>query len=323
MSSTWQQQLKQALNNQKHPDFLHQHPQHSTAAAALFSHVIAPDMFDAIDQKNPQDPILKQFLPVADETINTPGFHADPVDDNQATQVAGLIHKYHGRVLLIASGSCAVNCRYCFRRHFPYTKSYAPRNNWRASIEYIKAHKDIHEVILSGGDPLTLETTKLQQLTAALAPVEHVKTLRIHSRIPVVLSQRIDQEFLHWSRQLKLNKVMVLHVNHANELTNKAQAAITKLKQAGYTLLNQSVILKGVNDTATVLAQLSQQLFESGVLPYYLHQFDQVQNAAHFMVDEATSQKIHQDLQSLLPGYLVPKLVKEVAGEKNKTQISL
>ncbi len=320
MSNNWQQQLQQALTNQ-HDKPLNQHPAFSDAANELFTHAITAEIRDVIDIHNPQDPVLRQFLPTADETIELQHFNSDPVGDEAATQIPGLIHKYHGRVLLIASGSCAVNCRYCFRRHFPYSQSFAPRNRWRASIDYIAQHPEIHEVILSGGDPLTQETKTLAQLTRNLTKITHVKTLRIHSRIPVVLSQRIDHEFMQWAEPLRLKKVMVLHVNHANELTTKAQNAIKKLKQSGFTLLNQSVLLKGVNDEVEVLAELSKKLFENNVLPYYLHQFDPVQNATHFMIEETTAKEIHQQLQAQLPGYLVPKLVKEIAGEKHKINL--
>lgn len=320
MSSTWQQQLQQALTNQ-HDKPLNNQFGYSNEAQKLFADVITNDMLTAINKQDANDPILQQFLPTANETIETKGFHSDPVGDDDATQVPGLIHKYHGRVLLIASGSCAVNCRYCFRRHFPYQQSFAPRNRWRTSVKYIEQNTDIHEVILSGGDPLTQETKTLKHLTDALEQIEHVNTLRIHSRIPVVLSDRVDDEFLSWAEQLNLNKVMVLHINHANELTSKAKQSIEKLKQADFTLLNQSVLLKGINDDVNSLSKLSHSLFSNGVLPYYLHQFDPVQNAAHFMVEEQTAISIHQQLKQLLPGYLVPKLVKEVAGEQSKSDI--
>lgn len=320
MPQTWQQQLQKALSNQ-HDKPLNNHPKFSSKAGELFTTVITDEMLHAIDENNPDDPILKQFIPLNEETIETEGFYSDPVGDSQATQAPGLIHKYHGRVLLIASGSCAVNCRYCFRRHFAYSQSFAPRNRWRASIEYIRQHSDIHEVILSGGDPLTQETKTLKYLTDTLEQIDHVKTLRIHSRIPVVLSTRIDQEFSDWASQLQLKKVMVLHINHANEITDNADRAIKKLKETGFTLLNQSVLLKGINDDVTSLSQLSHRLFQSDILPYYLHQFDPVQNAAHFMVKEAHAIKIHHALKAKLPGYLVPRLVKEIAAEPNKTSI--
>ncbi len=320
MKPIWQQQLKAALRND-HSRPLQHTENFSAAAADLFPTVITNDMLGLIDRHNPQDPILAQFLPDAAETQTTEGFKADPVGDSAATQVPGLIHKYHGRVLLIASGSCAVNCRYCFRRHFPYSQSYAPRNNWQKSIQYIQQTSTLHEVILSGGDPLTLDTDNLNNLSSQLESIPHIKTLRIHSRIPVVLPQRIDTEFLNWAKALKLHKVMVLHINHANELSTTAQQAIAALKTAGFVLLNQSVLLKGVNDSADTLADLSHRLFACSILPYYLHQMDAVQNAAHFCIPEPEAYKIHQQLKALLPGYLTPKLVKEIAGEDSKSHI--
>ena len=316
---TWQQQLKKALRSQPSSNTK---KQFSSKAAELFPFVITEEMLSLIDNsKGTDDPLLAQFLPIKAETSNTLGYTNDPVGDHQATQTPGLIHKYHGRVLLIASGSCAVNCRYCFRRHFPYSQSFAPRKHWQNSLEYISKNSNIHEVILSGGDPMTLETKTLQVLSDALQTMPHIKTLRIHSRIPVVLPQRIDTEFLAWTESIKLNKVMVLHVNHSQELGVMALQAINKLKTAGFTLLNQSVLLKNINDDANVLSDLSHQLFSSGVLPYYLHQMDKVQNAAHFTVSESQAISIHKQLKAQLPGYLVPKLVKEVAGQNNKTSL--
>jgi EF-P beta-lysylation protein EpmB len=243
------------------------------------------------------------------------------VGDEAASRTTGVIHKYHGRVLLIASGSCAVNCRYCFRRHFDYRQHFAPRHNWQAAIDYLSARPDVHEVILSGGDPLTLQDETLAGLTHQLSTLQHIKTLRIHSRIPVVLPQRIDQGFLHWAETVALNKVMVLHVNHPDELSEAALQAIERLHQTGFVLLNQSVLLKGVNDQADVLAALSHQLFAHHIIPYYLHQFDAVQNAGHFAVSDQDALYIHQQLRDSLPGYLLPKLVQEVAGEAAKTPL--
>ncbi len=320
MTSNWQSQLKQALRN-SHSNGLQTSPRFSSDAGEKFAPVITAEILKLIDWQDQNDPILAQFLPTEEENLVTTGFVPDPVGDKDATQVPGLIHKYKSRVLLIASGSCAVNCRYCFRRHFPYRQSFAPRNQWQSSIEYITAHPDIHEVILSGGDPLTMETHSLKTLTAQLEKLPHVNTLRIHSRIPVVLPERIDTEFTAWASQLKLQKVMVLHVNHHTELSRNARHAIIQLKSNGFLLLNQSVLLKNVNDDVFTLKRLSNELFSCGVIPYYLHQMDPVQNAAHFEVEEVEAKNIYNQLMAELPGYLVPKLVKEVAGEQYKTPI--
>ncbi len=317
----WQSELQLALQ-QKQSSMLHGSPAYDSEAAKMFAPVLTASMVDSINWENQDDPVLKQFLPTSAETTVAEGLLADPVGDINATQVPGLIHKYHGRVLLVASGSCAVNCRYCFRRHFEYQKNFAPRNGWRASLDYIAQHDSIHEVILSGGDPLTLDNKSLYRLTDGLQQVPHIQTLRIHSRIPVVLPPRIDSFFLQWAQTWDRKKVMVIHSNHAQELSAAARTAITDLQQAGFTLLNQSVLLKGVNDNAKVLADLSNQLFDLGVMPYYLHQMDPVQNAAHFIVAPDQALQIHQQLKARLPGYLVPKLVREVAGEASKTGLA-
>ncbi len=322
MAKQWQKSLKAALKGDSLEE-LQKSPVYSAKASELFAPVITETVIDLIDWENPDDPLLKQFLPHAQELKVDNKSKEDPVGDYQAEAIPGLIHKYLGRVLLIASGSCAVNCRYCFRRHFPYEKSYAPRNQWQAVIDYISQHKEIHEVILSGGDPLTLSDQSLRTLSQKLNAIDHVETLRIHSRIPVVMSSRIDTSFLQWSKSLNLNKVMVLHVNHSQELSKKAIKAIKKLKKAGYTLLNQSVLLKGVNDSAETLIDLSHQLFGNGVLPYYLHLFDQVQNASHFAVNQTQAIDIYRQMQAQLSGYLLPKLVVEEAGEPAKTLVNM
>jgi len=320
-SNSWQQSLKTALSG-KGSERLDKHPQYNPDAARLFAPVISPQMDQQIDWTDDNDPLLRQFIPAKDELIDATSLSHDPVGDVAATQATGVIHKYHGRVLLIASGSCAVNCRYCFRRHFAYGQQYAPRHNWQAAINYLAGDNSIHEVILSGGDPLTLQDDTLQGLTTQLEDIHHIKTLRFHSRIPVVMPERIDQSWQQWTRKLSLNKVMVLHINHAGELSPAAGHAIVQLRQAGFTLLNQSVLLKGVNDSAQALAELSHALFRHRIMPYYLHQFDRVSNAGHFEVPQNQAQDIYQQLRQLLPGYLLPKWVQEIPGELAKTPLS-
>jgi len=321
MTENWKSALKSALHLTQQNQLL-RHENYSKDAAKLFKPVITNTVMGNIDWNNPQDPMLLQFLPHKDELKTPTDYLTDPVGDHPSSPVAGLIHKYHGRVLLIASGSCAVNCRYCFRRHYPYTKSFAPRNKWQAALEYIKNNTSIHEVILSGGDPLTLDTKTLQQLTQSLNTIDHIKTLRIHSRIPTVLPSRIDKAFLHWSNSINLNKVMVLHINHASEIDTTSSQAIKRLKQANFTLLNQSVVLKDINDHADILTDLSHQLFKHGVMPYYLHVFDKVQNASHFDTSNDSINQLYQQLQKNLPGYLLPKLVQEEAGKASKTLVT-
>ncbi len=264
------------------------------------------------------DPLLLQVLPQLAELDEVPGFVIDAVGDMASRAAQGVLHKYDGRALLIASGSCAVNCRYCFRRHFPYGEEMAAAGQWRQALEHLRQDPSISELILSGGDPLALATTKLEELTHGLAELPHITRLRIHTRLPVVLPERIDASFLNWLGALPLQRVVVLHANHANELDASVAAACARLRDAGVTLLNQSVLLRGVNDDEGVLAELSERLFAVGVLPYYLHQLDRVQGTAHFEVDDARAQALVDTLRARLPGYLVPRLVREVGGDLSK-----
>jgi EF-P beta-lysylation protein EpmB len=267
------------------------------------------------------DPLLRQVLPILDEQFQSPGFNIDAVGDLAARQNTGVLHKYNGRALLVSTGSCAINCRYCFRRHFPYAEETAAANQWQSAIEYLANDTSISELLLSGGDPLSLSTAKLNSLTQQLAPLRHIKRLRFHTRLPIVLPERIDDEFITWLGTLPYQLVFVLHANHANELDASVAHAVARIKQTGATVLNQSVLLKGVNDDAEVLISLSERLFEIGILPYYLHQLDRVQGAAHFEVPLPQAKALHTKLMACLPGYLVPKLVQEIAGQANKTPI--
>ena len=236
----------------------------------------------------------------------------------EAKAADGVLHKYRGRALLITTGSCAVNCRYCFRRHFPYADETAARGDWREAVAAIAADPTIEEVLLSGGDPLSLSTPKLDDLTCQLAALPQVKRLRIHSRLPVVLPARIDDAFIAWMSALPWPVTFVIHANHANEFDGEVDAALGRLRDAGAILLNQAVLLRGVNDSIDALADLSERGFQAGVLPYYLHQLDRVQGAAHFEVDDDTALALHRALAARLSGYLVPHLVREVAGDPGK-----
>ncbi len=267
------------------------------------------------------DPLLRQVLPIVDEQIQSPGFSIDAVGDLTARQQAGVLHKYHGRALLVTTGSCAINCRYCFRRHFPYAEETAATNQWQSAIEYLAQDPSISELLLSGGDPLSLSTSKLNTLAKQLTPLTHIKRLRFHTRLPIVLPERIDDEFIAWLGTLPFQLVFVLHVNHANELDESVALAVARIKQCGATVLNQSVLLKGVNDNSETLVTLSERLFECGILPYYLHQLDRVQGAVHFEVALEQAKKLHSELMVRLPGYLVPKFVQEIAGQAHKTPI--
>jgi EF-P beta-lysylation protein EpmB len=271
---------------------------------------------------DPNDPLLLQVLPRRAEHDTAEGFTVDAVGDMAAKAGHGLLHKYDGRALLIASGSCAVNCRYCFRRHFPYGEEIAAAAQWRDALAHVRADTSIREIILSGGDPLALATHKLAELTRGLADLPHVIRLRIHTRLPVVLPERVDAEFTDWLAHLPLQKVVVLHANHANEFDDTVDAACARLRDAGATLLNQSVLLHGVNDDADALVSLSERSFAAGVLPYYLHQLDKVAGAAHFEVDDAHALRLIDSLRGRLPGYLVPKLVRELPGDPAKRPIA-
>jgi EF-P beta-lysylation protein EpmB len=267
---------------------------------------------------DPHDPLLLQVLPRRAEHDQVEGYATDAVGDMAAKAGHGMLHKYEGRALLIASGSCAINCRYCFRRHFPYNEEIAAASQWREALDRLRADPSIRELILSGGDPLALATRKLEELGRGLAELPQVVRLRIHSRLPVVLPERIDDAFVGWLGNLPLQKVVVLHANHPNELDASVDAACARLRDAGASLLNQSVLLRGINDDAHTLAELSERLFAAGVLPYYLHQLDRVQGAAHFEVSDAEALELQQQLRARLPGYLVPRLVREVAGDTAK-----
>ena len=270
---------------------------------------------------DPRDPLLLQVLPQLAEQTAYPGYTTDAVGDGAAQAAHGVLHKYAGRALLIASGSCAVHCRYCFRRHFPYAETTAAAGRWQQAATYVRAHADVQELILSGGDPLSLATSKLAELVTALADVPHLQRLRIHTRLPVVLPERVDDELLDWIGALPWPVAVVLHVNHAAELDSAVAAACARLRAAGALLLNQSVLLRDINDDIETLAALSERLFACGVLPYYLHQLDRVHGAAHFEVDDARARALHATLRERLPGYLLPRLVREEPGKPSKTPL--
>jgi EF-P beta-lysylation protein EpmB len=288
------------------------------ADAAGFALRVPRGFVTRMRRGDPADPLLLQVLPQLAELDAVPGFGVDAVGDLDARAAHGVLHKYHGRALLIASGTCAINCRYCFRRHYPYAEDIAAAAQWREALDYLRASPDIGELILSGGDPLALATAKLAELGQGMADIPHLRRLRIHTRLPVVLPERIDAEFCAWLAALPQQKVVVLHANHANELDAAVAAACMRLRDAGALLLNQSVLLRGVNDDADVLVALSERLFACGVLPYYLHQLDRVHGTAHFEVDDTRALALVEAVRARLPGYLLPRLVREVAGDPAK-----
>ncbi|WP_435100088.1 EF-P beta-lysylation protein EpmB [Arhodomonas sp. AD133] len=291
-------------------------------AAALFPLRVPRGHVARMGAGDPDDPLLRQVLPLAAEERPTPGFHDDPVGDRDVLHPGGVLHKYHGRVLLVATGACAINCRYCFRRHFPYSDAQAAPREWRDALAYIGEHPDIEEVILSGGDPLTLSDRRLGSLAESLDEIAHVRRLRIHSRLPVVLPERVDDAMLAWFAGGRLKPVMVLHANHPRELDTAAAEAVTRLRRHGVHVLNQAVLLRGVNDDADTLTALSERLFDIDVLPYYLHVLDPVAGAAHFDVGDDEAGELMRAIAARLPGYLVPRLVRELPGRPAKTWLT-
>lgn len=274
-----------------------------------------------MEPRNPHDPLLLQVLAQDQEMQPHAGFEHDPLQEQQVNPIPGLIHKYPGRVLVTLTKSCAIHCRYCFRRHFPYERNNPGQSGYDQILHYILNNDSVHEVILSGGDPLMVPDKTLALFAQGLSRIPHVTTLRIHTRIPIVFPERIDAGLLATLKAITLKKVIVLHCNHPQEMDATVDHALVQLKKLGCDLLNQSVLLEGINDHVSVLAQLSERLFAAGVLPYYLHILDKVAGAAHFDVSESRARLIHQELQACLPGYLVPRLVSEVPGLKHKLMI--
>lgn len=270
---------------------------------------------------DPNDPLLLQVLPSAQELEHYPGYSHDPLAEKKVNPIAGLLHKYHSRILLMLSGGCAINCRYCFRRHFPYEDNVPDNKGWQKALDYIANDSSIKEVIFSGGDPLIVKDKQLAAIVSRIEKITHVTRLRIHTRLPIMIPERINDEFVNWIKATQLKPVVVLHCNHPNEINEAVTIAIKKLHAINITVLNQSVLLKNINDNARTLIELSHKLFDSGVMPYYLHLLDRVHGSAHFEVSEKTAKKLIQQVMNQLPGYLVPKLVREIAGAQAKVAI--
>jgi EF-P beta-lysylation protein EpmB len=267
------------------------------------------------------DPLLRQVLPRSDELDEVPGFIADPVADASATRQPGLLRKYEGRVLLLTTGTCAIHCRYCFRRHFPYSEGPRSPAEWQPALEAIAADESLREVILSGGDPLTLVDAMLASLVERLAAIPHLRRLRIHTRLPIVIPERVTDGLINMLRATRLAPIVVVHANHANELDAHVAAALTRLADAGIVLLNQAVLLRGVNDSVEAQAALCERLVDLRVMPYYLHQLDRAAGAAHFEVPVDAGRRIIEALRAWLPGYAVPRYVQEVPGAASKATL--
>jgi EF-P beta-lysylation protein EpmB len=322
-AGNWQNQLRDTITSARQLlgmlDLNAEEVGFSAEACADFALKVPLAFVRRMRAGDPMDPLLLQVLASRHELQVTPGYHDDPVGETGgANPHRGVIHKYHGRALLIVSGNCAVNCRYCFRRHFPYAENQNSRQQWQEALQYISADQSIAEVILSGGDPLVVTDRQLQELVSSIAAIPHVVRLRIHSRLPIVIPDRITAGLLDAICHPRLQTVMVAHCNHPNEIDDSVTRAMTAMRKRDITLLNQAVLLAGVNDNAATLIELSEKLFAAGVLPYYLHLLDKVQGAAHFDTPEHRARELMGEISSRLPGYLVPKLAREIAGETSK-----
>ncbi len=324
-TQSWQQELAEGFNNIAE---ICKYLNITLETAKYIEHspnfpVRVPREFvDRMRKGDLNDPLLKQILPTKKESLNTPGYTYDPVGDLASMTESSVIHKYFGRVLLITTGSCAINCRYCFRRNFPYNDFQLSTKKHQKAINYIATHQDISEVILSGGDPLLLSDQKLIALIKKIESIPHIKRIRIHSRIPIVLPHRITDELCDKLSNIEKDLILVVHSNHSNELNEKVKIACQRLKSAHITLLNQAVLLKGINDKAEQLCTLHEKLFTFQVMPYYLHLLDKATGTAHFEVSHHDGIKLMNQIKAILPGYLVPKLVTEQAGAANKIVIA-
>lgn len=323
MSELWQAELAEGFGSVRELlDFLGTAVPFSAEAAQRFPFRVPRAYALRIRPGDPHDPLLRQVLPLVQEMESPEGFVSDPVGDRHALKVPGLLHKYRGRALLITTGACAIHCRYCFRREFPYAESQFTRQRETAATEYIARDPELSEIILSGGDPLLLSDDRLERLIGQLAAIPHLRRLRIHSRVPLVLPSRIDDRLLAVLSGHRLRTVLVIHANHPRELDGQAGGALAAMRHAGLMLLNQAVLLRQVNDSVGTLCELSECLFERGVLPYYLHLLDRVRGTAHFEVPEAEARDLHQAVRRRLPGYLVPRLVREIEGQPYKLPVS-
>lgn len=291
-------------------------------ARQLFAQRVPQNFVDRMEKGNPFDPLLRQVLPLSEEFDVHPGYSNDPLEE-QNNAIPGLLHKYHNRALMIVKGGCAINCRYCFRRHFPYQDNKGSKSVWLQALGYLSAHPEIDEVILSGGDPLMAKDQELAWLIAQIADIKHIKRLRIHSRLPVVIPARITPSLIDMLSHSRLKVVLVTHINHANEINQALRDGLSQLKHVGVTLLNQGVMLKGVNDSVEAQLALSHALFDADVMPYYMHVLDKVQGAAHFFISDQEAKNIMTGVLEQTSGYLVPKLTREIGGRASKTPLDL
>lgn len=326
VENNWQKELAQCFTE---PQALLEHLgldvnlyEHDIAARKLFPMRVPRPFVARMRANDPTDPLLQQVFPLRQEFDQRAGFVADPLAEH-VNDTPGVLHKYQSRVLLMVRGGCAVNCRYCFRRHFPYQDNSVNRQGWIEALAKVAQDDNINEVIYSGGDPLMAKDDFLAWLTQQIEAIPHIRRLRIHTRLPVVIPSRINAELIEWITATRLQTVIVLHINHPNEIDDKVVNAVQKLADAGVVLFNQAVLLKGVNDSADTLVELSEALFAARIMPYYLHLMDKVEGAAHFDVCESEARQLMAELVKRLPGFLVPKLVREIGGQPGKTPIDL
>jgi EF-P beta-lysylation protein EpmB len=290
-------------------------------AAELFPLLVPRSYLRRMEPENPRDPLLLQVLPLFEETTDAQGFVIDAVGDEQARKAPGLLQKYSGRALLISTGACAVHCRYCFRRHYPYGEEPRRLDEWEPALATLAADPTIHEAILSGGDPWMLTDSRLADLLQRLSAIPHIARIRIHTRLPIVLPDRVTEELLELCTSQRPQVIVVIHANHPHEIADDCRDALQRLVRSGLPVLNQAVLLRGINDQTEVLADLCERLINVGVLPYYLHQLDRVAGTAHFEVPEETGRRLIAELRPRLPGYAVPHYVREIAGELSKTPL--
>ncbi len=322
----WQNELRQAVRTAdalcRRLDLPELLAEAAAAGAGEFPVFVPPSFLVRMRPGDPDDPLLRQVLPMAAEADVVEGFSRDPVNDAAATMQPGVLQKYEGRALLITTGACAVHCRYCFRRHYPYEEAPHSEAAWDRALASIAADASIREVILSGGDPLMLVDRKLTRLVEKIAVIPHVTRLRVHTRLPIMIPSRVTDELIAWLTGTRLTPVMVVHANHAQELSDEVASQLALLRERGVMLLNQAVLLRGVNDSAAAQIELSERLIEIGVMPYYLHQLDRVEGAAHFEVEAADGRNIIATMRQRLPGYAVPRHVQEVPGALSKTVLA-
>jgi EF-P beta-lysylation protein EpmB len=324
-SSTWQRELASAIRD---PDALidalglsEELRPAARRAAKLFPLLVPPSFLRRMRPGDPSDPLLLQVLPLGAEAETVAGFASDALDEHSAHAAPGLLQKYEGRALLIATGACAVHCRYCFRRSFPYGQEPRRMADWEPTLEWVRKENSVREIILSGGDPLMLTDARLAEMSRRLDAIEHLDRLRIHTRLPIVVPKRVTRPLVKLLRSLRMTPIVVVHANHPAELVDDCARALRRLVRSGLTVLNQAVLLRGINDSVDALCGLSERLINLGVLPYYLHQLDRVAGTAHFEVPEERGLELVEALRRRLPGYAVPQYVREIPGQPHKVPL--